>query len=687
MPVVRKAATRDPQPAIISGLCILLCLALITCEKSGKSDRPLFPFSITSPLNGSTVWERVPVRWRTADQDVPERVEFWVDGQLTSVLDGPEDSLLDWNTTSYENGSSHRLVLKMSDVDQNVTVSDTVIVIVDNTLAHPQDVPIISTGFSRGGFDITWRSSKDSDFNSYTLEQSQDASFIDYVKVYSTTDINDTSFRLTEVDPLIPHYFRAMVTDTFGFQTHGPVEMTSPDPAPSPVDVVLVAYTPEELRISWEQSPDGDFKNYRVLYSKTKRGEKDTLVNVRLKSQTTHVIDEFDPTRENWFWVLVADTLGQTSIGKGMSNKVDKAPVRIHISSINYDLNEMTVLWEESPDPDFQSYELLHSTSIAGPKTPIAKIEEKSHISHKITEFDPYTVNWFWLRVKDMWGRSSIGRPYRVVEGPPTEPELKPAVYRNDSFTLSWSENRERDFKSYKLFQSVSEDKGRESVIFETGDRTQTNYSLRSIRQNERRYYRLEVTDIFGFTTSSLIVEGNSYQKIVFMSDRDGNWEIYMMDMDGENQRNLTNHPANDMYPWLSPDGSKIAFVSDRDKNIEIYIMEADGTKQTNVTNHPREEWMPRFSPDGARIGFMSDRDGRWRSYVMDLAGENLREVRTRQEWDYNVVLSSDQTRIVYEKSVDQNMEIFLANKDLSNPTNLTRNRHNDRTPRFLPIQ
>lgn len=57
----------------------------------------------------------------------------------------------------------------------------------------------------------------------------------------------------------------------------------------------------------------------------------------------------------------------------------------------------------------------------------------------------------------------------------------------------------------------------------------------------------------------------------------------------------------------------QIVFVSDRDGNNEIYLMNADGTGLTNLTNHPTSDVNPTWSPDGSQLTFVSDRSGRRR--------------------------------------------------------------------------
>ena len=71
--------------------------------------------------------------------------------------------------------------------------------------------------------------------------------------------------------------------------------------------------------------------------------------------------------------------------------------------------------------------------------------------------------------------------------------------------------------------------------------------------------------------------------KVVFTSRRDGNFEIYIMNPDGSDQINLTQHRAQDYAPVWSPTGEQILFHSDRDGIEDLYLMDADGTNVRQV--------------------------------------------------------------------------------------------------------
>ena len=106
----------------------------------------------------------------------------------------------------------------------------------------------------------------------------------------------------------------------------------------------------------------------------------------------------------------------------------------------------------------------------------------------------------------------------------------------------------------------------------------------------------LRLTDV---PESDLYPAWSPTNLIAFNSYRDGNWEIYLMNTNGTNQKNLTNNSTgDDLFPAWSPDGSKIAFQSNRDGAYEVYVMNADGTGQTRLTlNTGDTDGQPAWSP------------------------------------------------------------------------------------------
>lgn len=85
--------------------------------------------------------------------------------------------------------------------------------------------------------------------------------------------------------------------------------------------------------------------------------------------------------------------------------------------------------------------------------------------------------------------------------------------------------------------------------------------------------------------------------RIAFMSGRDNNSEIYVMDADGSNLINLSQHEAIDSMPSWSSDGQWIAFTSNRESNFELYMVRTDGTQLTRLTYNQLTDYTPVFRP------------------------------------------------------------------------------------------
>lgn len=160
-----------------------------------------------------------------------------------------------------------------------------------------------------------------------------------------------------------------------------------------------------------------------------------------------------------------------------------------------------------------------------------------------------------------------------------------------------------------------------------------------------------------------------AFGKIVFVSIRDGNREIYSINADGTNQTRLTNNSARDDSPRWSRDGTKIVFVSDRDGSLlEIYSMSADGSNQTRLTTNSVSDDDPAWSPDGTKIAFA--RGGE--IFVMDANGENESQLTSNlfsgdkghPSW------SSDGTQIVFHNILSSGpVQIYLIDSACINCT------------------
>jgi len=160
--------------------------------------------------------------------------------------------------------------------------------------------------------------------------------------------------------------------------------------------------------------------------------------------------------------------------------------------------------------------------------------------------------------------------------------------------------------------------------------------------------------------------------QLAFVSTADGNPEIYVINSNGTGSTRLTLHPAADVKPAWSPDGTKIAFQSDRDGNAEIYLMNADGSNVVRLTNDAADDAQPAWSPDGVKIAFASNRDGNAEIYVMNADGSNPVRLTNGPADDAEPAWSPNSSKIAFTSNRDGNAEIYVMNADGSGVARLT---------------
>ena len=135
--------------------------------------------------------------------------------------------------------------------------------------------------------------------------------------------------------------------------------------------------------------------------------------------------------------------------------------------------------------------------------------------------------------------------------------------------------------------------------------------------------------------------------------DAAGYGDIWVMSANGTGQKRLTNSfEIDDDWASFSADGSRIVFTSDRHGNYEIYSMTLAGTGVTRLTNDPAVDWLPAWSPNNDRIAFSSDRrTGISETWTMNPDGSGLsRETTAAGEGDFDQVWSSDGTYVYFTR-------------------------------------
>jgi Tol biopolymer transport system component len=181
--------------------------------------------------------------------------------------------------------------------------------------------------------------------------------------------------------------------------------------------------------------------------------------------------------------------------------------------------------------------------------------------------------------------------------------------------------------------------------------------------------------------------------------------DVHVISPDGSGLRAVTEEegtferPILNSQPDWSPDGSRFAFTSDREGNLEIWQIEVDGTDPIQLTSTapPARNIQPAWSPDGSKIAFVSTQAGNGQDlWVMDADGSNPVNLTTVPDYNTNYwhpTWSPDGSKLAFTKSsrtlngetwVDQN-DIWMSNADGSGAVNLTDSPESEYTPSFSP--
>ena len=176
----------------------------------------------------------------------------------------------------------------------------------------------------------------------------------------------------------------------------------------------------------------------------------------------------------------------------------------------------------------------------------------------------------------------------------------------------------------------------------------------------------------FGVYTAEGVLSPDG-KKLVFTSLKDGDLDIYVMNIDGSGLRRLTNQLGYDGGPWWSPDGKKVVYRAYhpraesevraykdllsqrlvRPNKMDLWIMNADGSDQRQITHLGAASFGPSWTVDGAKIIFSSNHHtdpklGNFDLFLINPDGSGLEQITTAATFDGFPMFSPDGTRLVW---------------------------------------
>lgn len=171
--------------------------------------------------------------------------------------------------------------------------------------------------------------------------------------------------------------------------------------------------------------------------------------------------------------------------------------------------------------------------------------------------------------------------------------------------------------------------------------------------------------------------------RILYVSNRDGDEELYLYTAATGEVEQLTNNTARDFFPSFSPDGQEIVFVSNMDDihNWEIYKINIIRRKITRLTKNKYWDGFPKFTQDGKSIVFSSRRNGSEDIYIMNKNGGGQKVLYTSPADENDPVLHSG--KLYFKSDRDGEWEIYQFNLENNLLVRLTYNGYPDWNPRI----
>ncbi|MBA65005.1 MAG: hypothetical protein CMG55_04305 [Candidatus Marinimicrobia bacterium] len=182
-------------------------------------------------------------------------------------------------------------------------------------------------------------------------------------------------------------------------------------------------------------------------------------------------------------------------------------PKQITIKSVSYGINDMTIEWEKSLDPEFETYRLLQSIGTNNVPDTIFSADDVNDTIFTLDIFDPKKENWFWIDVKNTTGLHTAGerKTHKLEINAPRNSTLQ-IVKGNYDLKIKWSMNQDDDFGKYILYRSKNENMVKKDPVKDIIKRIDT---MQVLSLDSVYYYQVYTEDVWGLESFSNIIKGD----------------------------------------------------------------------------------------------------------------------------------------------------------------------------------
>ena len=495
-----------------------------------------------------------------------------------------------------------------------------------------------ATQLSSDEIELSWLR-KGRDFDGFTIDKKVgEGNWLDSVAILWDSTFNwvDKLDLKEVVNNPVEYAYRiyAYADSNISNKVSVKIKPATPGP-PDSIDIVSVSYTTEPLMtIEWELSIEGDFAKYNLYKAKDSTGTQVLIQSYDDKNTITHTMTSFDPTIENWFWVEVEDSTGQKTLGTGKGHPVDIVPGPVSLDSITYKGNQFFFNWAKSPISDFEQYVIEQIT------LPDSTVVDSSVYNTQETTSVGISVEnnkeqVYRVRVTDKWNQSAwsnvrgassyqrvvkvdymrdLGDDITISNMGPSLPFTHVLSNVNAQFPI-WIQNGEKVFslidggvgllvnKNGTSLRTISGEKPQDiafnldqSMAVFTG--TDHNIYIVNLNEDESPVKLTNETNNEWYGDPEFIeIEGSTlilyWQRIHESNNNIGVKDIFTMDLDGKNVKQITNAQNIEkfIFPRMSPDRAKILYALEGDG---LYIMNYPGeTVGVAVTKVDGQKIMP----------------------------------------------------------------------------------------------